>query len=344
MARRRFPAEEETRLRVPVALGPEGGHFVPREAVRRGRYACPECGGRVIVREGPARVRHFAHHRVPERCRLTGESAVHVGAKHVVAGAVRRWRAGRILPPEVESFCAGCGARVEKRPLRESVKDAAVEREVRAPRGEACRFDVAMLGTGGRVILGVEIRHAHAVPEGKRLLLRSLGIPWIEVLATQALADEGARLVAVRAERTGLAFECPACGSERQSSARRASALRRAERLAAPRSRFERSLAEAPSWTGRQKEALGRLYGPDRAARLLEFLCIAYPESRHLRSLSSRLALTGSIPALQAGWLVWVAQRRPSPVALGTLPAAPPPARAVPPRPRVRTLFDGDVG
>lgn len=333
-------------LRVPFAVAEGGGWIAPREARRSVRLACPDCGGRLIVREGPERIRHFAHHRPPEGCRFEGESALHAGAKYAVLGAIRRWREGRTLPPEVESFCASCRVRVERRPVRDSVKEAALERECPLPRaGAVCRFDVAFLGAGGRILLGVEIRHAHAVPDEKRRRMRVAGIPWIEIEAAQALEDEGRRLVAIAGERVGLSFECAPCREARESAARRASAAARARRLAAPSTAFERSLDRARSWSARQRETLGRMIPRDRAGRLLELLCIVYPESRHILSCASRFQLTGSIPPFDAARLVWIARRGAAAFDLGPpepRPRPPPPPDAK--KPADRTLFDSGGG
>lgn len=210
-------------LLVPFALSGHGAWLRPEEAADHGRYACPDCRGRVVVREGCEIVRHFAHWREAPTCRLSGESAEHVAAKYAVVGAVRRWKAGQAAAPLVTAKCGGCGGTIEERPLRPVVADAALE--VTVP---GARLDVALLDARGKVVLGVEVLHAHAVPEDKG----RARIPWIEVRAAQVLESLGGRLVPVRGN-VKIARECASCRRERAKGLVSENARRSAAGLAA---------------------------------------------------------------------------------------------------------------
>jgi hypothetical protein len=287
-------------LLVPFALS--GGRWLrPGEAPDHGRYECPDCKGRVVVREGDAIIRHFAHWREVPSCRLSGESAEHVAAKLAVLGAVRRWKAGDAGAPVVAAMCGGCGGVIEERPLRPVVADAALEVPV-----PGARLDVALLDARGRVVLGIEVLHAHAVPEDKG----RARIPWIEVRATQALESLGGRLVPVRGN-VRVPKECASCRKGRAAALVSENARAAAASLAAPRSRFETSLAGQATWTTRQRETLGRFFPKERMRRILAQLRRAYPNLDLLRDFEDRLMLCGHLSPRQTAVVIRVAQRGP---------------------------------
>lgn len=288
-------------LLVPFALSADGAWLRPDEAADHGRYACPDCRGRVVVREGEEIIRHFAHRDVAPECRLAGESAEHVGAKYAVLGAVRRWKAGSAPAPLVTAKCGGCGGVIEARPLQPVVADAALEVSLLG-----VRLDVALLNARGRVVLGVEVLHAHAVPEDKG----RARIPWIEVRAAQVLESLGERLVPVRGN-VKLPRECASCRKERAAELVIANARRAASDLAAPRTRFEASLADQSSWTTRQRETLGRFFPRERMRRILAQLRHAYPKLDILRDFEDRLTFCGHLSPRQIAVVVRVAQRGP---------------------------------
>lgn len=284
-------------LLVPFALS-AGRWLRPGEAADHGRYECPDCRGRVVVREGDGIVRHFAHWGDVPPCRLAGESAEHVAAKYAVVAAVRRWKAGVAAAPLVVSMCGGCGGTIEERPLRPVVADAALE--VAVP---GARLDVALLDAKGKVVLGLEVLHAHKVDDRGT-------IPWIEVRAAQILESLGERLVPVRGN-VKLAHECTACRRARAAELVSENARRAATRLAAPRTRFESSLAEQAKWTVRQRETLGRFFPKERMRRILAQLRRAYPRLEILRDFEDRLLLCGHLSPRQVAVVVRVAQRGP---------------------------------
>lgn len=288
-------------LVVPFAVSGDGAWLRPDEAADHGRYACPDCRGRVVVREGLEIVRHFAHWREAPTCRLAGESAEHVAAKYAVVGAVRRWKAGRGAAPLVAPKCGGCGGTIAERPLQPVVHDAALE--VTVP---GARLDVALLGANAKVVLGVEVLHAHAVPEDKG----RARIPWIEVRADQILESLGERLVPVRGN-VKFPRECASCRRERAAELVSENARVAAAGLAAPRSRFEASLADQLSWTVRQRETLGRFFPRERMRRILAQLRRAYPKLDLLRAFEDRLLFCGHLSPRQIAVVVHVAQRGP---------------------------------
>jgi hypothetical protein len=59
-------------------------------------------------------------------------------------------------------MCRGCGGTTEERPLRPVVAAAALVRTILD-----VRLDVALLDARGKVVLGIEVLHAHRVPEDK---------------------------------------------------------------------------------------------------------------------------------------------------------------------------------
>ncbi|MGQ0612759.1 MAG: competence protein CoiA family protein [Planctomycetaceae bacterium] len=322
-------------LLVPFAKDTAGAWLRPGEAADGGRFFCPDCSERVIVREGDEIVRHFAHFRPDGSCRLSGESAEHVAAKLCVVAAVARWRTGQAEAPRIVACCGTCGEVTASSPLKPTVAGAVLERELELD-GRRWRLDVALLDDDGRILLGIEVRHRHAVPDEKAARLPRGRLPFLELASHQVLAAAGERLVALRSGGAKLPRECAPCRRAREEAERRAWAVEQARALAAPRGHFEQSLARQASWTARQREALGRSFPGARLVRLLGMLEIAYPTAALLQGFSSRLALHGSLSPAQTANCVWIAQRGPGRILLGAQ-ARPTPA---PPPDRQPALFD----
>ncbi len=297
-------------LLVPVGVDAAGVWLLPEEAPDGGRFLCPECRSRLIVREGEGIVRHFAHFVHSAGCAFAGESAEHLAAKYLVAATVKRWRAGRALSPQVRTRCRGCHATAMLRPLRRGIADAAVEAEVAIPGSDArLRLDVALLDARGRVRLAVEIRRSHAVPQEKGAQLQRARIPWIEVEASALTGRPSSDLLAVSGGGVDLVQECDRCRAARLAEAMKMGARGKARSLAAPRSKFEHSLSSQPSWTERQREVLGRHFPQQRAARILAELRRAYPALRLLEGYEGRLRMTGRLAPKQVARIVMIAQR-----------------------------------
>lgn len=56
----------------------EGNLLLADQAKRKIDYLCPECGGRLRLRGGKARLLHFYHLRRPSHCRQGGKSLTHL--------------------------------------------------------------------------------------------------------------------------------------------------------------------------------------------------------------------------------------------------------------------------
>jgi hypothetical protein len=235
-----------------------------------------------------------------------------MAAKYAVVAAVKRWKKGQAGAPVVAAMCRGCGGMIEERPLRPVVADAAIE--VSLP---GARLDVALTDARGKVVLGIEVLHAHKVPEDKG----RARVPWIEVRAAQVLLSLGGRLEPVRGN-VRLPGECAACRRERAAELVIENARRAATTLAAPRSRFEASLAEQATWTTRQRETLGRYFPKERMRRILAQLRRAYPKLDLLRDFEDRLLLCGHLSPRQIAVVVRVAQRGPGRLRAGEGPTA----------------------
>ena len=171
-------------LRVPVALDHSGELLRPDHAPRDSDYRCPECNGRIILRAGTRVVRHFAHYKPDAACKLTGEGAHHLAAKHLIANA-----ASRGAPPTVFHRCRDCGGDHEPLPLRALITGAELEHAVETRNGTV-RFDVALFGRQG-LLFGVEVRATNPVSVEKRGILFDARLRWIEVAVSQVLEDDG---------------------------------------------------------------------------------------------------------------------------------------------------------
>ena len=78
-------------LRIPIGLTGDGLPEYPNQAVRGVQYTCPECGTPLVLRSGPLKRPHFAHHRTPTECDFLNEGWLHIAAKWAVWGAVEQW-------------------------------------------------------------------------------------------------------------------------------------------------------------------------------------------------------------------------------------------------------------
>ncbi len=160
---------------------------------RRPRALCPECGDVVTLKLGRIRRFHAAHAPNSVCAAVHPETALHLSCKLALADALDRaltsaQRDGR-APPALSFVrrCAGpmhgpstrCHA-TSVDPLVEDWDAVSVERRV----SREHRPDVALLHAGTPVA-ALEIRMTHAVSDEKALALQSLGLPWIELAATE---------------------------------------------------------------------------------------------------------------------------------------------------------------
>ena len=160
--------------------------LAPRE---RPRAACPQCARRVTLKLGRVR-RHHAAHPPSSACpAIRAETALHLNAKVGLAMALRRY-AGSGAALEVRSACAGASGEQCDRAIASVWLDDwdAVDVELRV----GSRRPDIVLQRDGKVVGAIEVRAWHAVPAEKARALRDLGVAWIEVAASEALATPDA--------------------------------------------------------------------------------------------------------------------------------------------------------
>ena len=83
---------------VPIALAKDGTPVRRGEASDGSEFVCPGCGGRIGVRGGQGKQvdRHFFHVEGAGSC--TAESALHEGAKYLIARKLEEWLCGGPAP------------------------------------------------------------------------------------------------------------------------------------------------------------------------------------------------------------------------------------------------------
>lgn len=181
-----------TEFLVPAALDTHGRLVLPAKASKRATYRCPGCEERVDVHAGEKKRRHF-HHRSSS---CSAESVVHLTAKNMIRQAVEDWLAGGPPLLFVRSCAhADCEARC-RQPI--PTKVAAIALEAALPSGHVADVVLLARGRAGSTIAlpvaVIEVHHTHAVDAAKAF---EIGVPWIEVDATQACEGEGRELVVV---------------------------------------------------------------------------------------------------------------------------------------------------
>lgn len=163
-------------FRVPLGLDADDRLVERTRAEKGGQYRCPACLAPLIVRAGAVRAHHLAH-RADAGC--SPETALHDGAKRLVAEVVNDWLAGRAPGPTIDTGCARCYNGLAE-PLLARFGEAVVERRL----DDGLVADVAFV-TPERVMGVVEIRVSHAVDEAKAARLT---VPWIELDAEEVIA------------------------------------------------------------------------------------------------------------------------------------------------------------
>ncbi|MFD2609173.1 competence protein CoiA family protein [Deinococcus taklimakanensis] len=154
------------------------------------QYRCLDCGERLKLRRGDVRAPHFSH---LSESGCSGEGVIHHAAKLELARALTQ----RERPFTLEVPCSwpGCPCTIP-RPfdvMLGAYTHAVTEYTWQTWKGEQVRFDVATL-LHGDLQVGLEVYHAHRVPEQKK----RLGLPsWVEVHAAPLLEDPY-RLVMVK--------------------------------------------------------------------------------------------------------------------------------------------------
>ncbi len=156
---------------------------------RRPPAICPQCGRRLTLKLGQVR-RHHAAHDPGTVCASTNpETALHLDCKLALASALRRASADDARLAIVERCAGALGAVCEQR--RRSLwasgwTEVLVEQRV----GTARRPDLILLRDHAAVT-AIEVVVTSAVAADKARALTELGVPWIEVRATEELASPG---------------------------------------------------------------------------------------------------------------------------------------------------------
>lgn len=192
----------------------------------RPKGTCPGCGCGTVWKIGEKLTPHVAH-EADAHCGEPGvsvsETAEHMNAKMHLATLLRSVSSVRIV--------TRCRVGHEHRKEWEVPRwdSVAVEYTI-----GSTRPDIVLL-SHGRESAAVEIMHSHAVDAAKSRKLAALGIPWIEVDATFALAWTGQGAIRVRAaDATTTPMGCAKCDEiEAEREARRARAAQLAREMQA---------------------------------------------------------------------------------------------------------------
>lgn len=171
-------------LKVPYAFDAAGRVVAPLTAAKGALYTCLECDQRLDLKRSRRERPYFAH-RPDALGSCSGESAIHLAAKHLLKaqleGELREH--GQVV---WQLPCAGAGPHAcrDHATLKQTVAVAAWDAvALEVPHGPY-RFDVAVTH-GGRAVYGFEVFFKHQVPAAKAAALR---VPWLELLAEDILA------------------------------------------------------------------------------------------------------------------------------------------------------------
>jgi len=172
------------------------GHIVAAEQAEPGEYRCPvpSCAARLVLKNGPIRVKHFSH--------LGGsgcaqETIEHWAAKHLLVATVERWVSGNGPRPVLDLGCQKCGGK-HAVDLPDKVRGAAIEVRV----GSVIP-DVVLLDGAGLPCAAVEVYATHMVKVAKA---EKMTLKWIELKAEAVLADA----VNWHARQHGMSVRCDA--------------------------------------------------------------------------------------------------------------------------------------
>lgn len=139
---------------------------------------CPACRERVTLRLGSIKAHHAAHQAGSSCATTAPETAIHVNSKYYLAAQLRLARELHLLERCAHPACT------EVRTLprwQVGWTDVEVEHSIGTRRP-----DVVLLRDGGPVA-AVEVRVSHAVDQAKADALKSLGVPWTEVMGSAGL-------------------------------------------------------------------------------------------------------------------------------------------------------------
>lgn len=163
------------------------GELVLPDAVQKedGPFACCDCGGTLILKRGPVKRPHFAHHTeygASKTLCCTGESAQHQAAKLLFT---HYWKDWTIL-----TCCSTCGAEMERMNMNDPSFSQTYHVVTEFPLAPYVIDVVVFDALTKRPVLLVEVWHEHRIPKEKHVALQKQGIPLVEVSAREILNYE----------------------------------------------------------------------------------------------------------------------------------------------------------
>lgn len=163
--------------------------FAGTPPARRPAASCPACGRRLILKLGPVR-RHHAAHPPDATCVATRpETALHLDVKLALAARLADGADPAALLTLRLHCAAGadaCGASRDVQWVR-GWDEVIVEGWVAAPAAQR-RPDI-LLRRAGVPIAAIEVLVSHRVTDEKAEALARLGVPWVELCASEALLE-----------------------------------------------------------------------------------------------------------------------------------------------------------
>lgn len=249
----------------PLTFAPDGNGVVRHVAEVENGLACgcvcPACGAKLIAKQGPVTVHHFAHEGDSD-CRGAGETSLHLAAKAILE------KERRMLLPAVEERAEASDASGRRHVAQRFIPSKlvpfdSVSAEVRL--GGVIPDIVATVG--GRTLL-VEVAVSHFADPGKASLLAERGLAAVEIdLSGMVDGWSWPSLKAAVVEQAS----CKKWLFNPKSARLRAEALREAEALAsqADRSKLARDTRIRASQEFQRSRVPGFLTARQRLAEFL---------------------------------------------------------------------------
>lgn len=195
-----------------VLFNGELTHVSAFRAYPRGRrplVRCPECDLPVRLHLGPRNVHHFAHPPGAQCIVTQPETALHLNAKFHIAKELRGGGPGNALmlaiqclvgrhprdaadkPSDVpwHEWDGGRCGQTNSQNWGVDWDDVKVEQRLGSL--ESLRRPDVLLLRNGHPVAAIEVFVTHAVDADKAAILASLGLPWVEVLASDVLPSYG---------------------------------------------------------------------------------------------------------------------------------------------------------
>lgn len=195
-------------LQVPYGVSQHGDLVPARDADAAAVYACPGCAGLLVLHAGAVRAKHFAH-KANTAC--DGETLAHITAKLLVAKVIDEHCDSKTCITLL-CTCSKCDSPVQRELAHSAFTNSAIEERIGPFVCDVVAFK------DGRPVLAVEIFNSHALSDEKA---EQLDLPWIELEATEVLADPfNWRPVQMRLKPT-LCFDCKAERTELERVAAR---------------------------------------------------------------------------------------------------------------------------